>query len=275
MLLVTAIIAVLSFASGALGSKVDPLALLSLPCQISTQSFLSNKAQFLQLFVSSGRFPGDAGNYFSCTIEYGAQFCTIETPIQYIGPNLANDVNKLLHDFSIPLNYTSGTTHLTTGMCFPQQCNVNDMKLITEYFYYPLLYNRIILPENITQVTCLKPHALQGAGAIITVIIAVFLVLFTILGTAYRPYMAWRKASRNPATALHTINGDDELLVDPNGEKVAPKAAPKIREPKSVQLIKSFDLGTNFNDLLKSPAINNGLKALDALRVCSMVCYLL
>ena len=251
---------------------------LSEPCASDWETnfisqFKSNPLQLTQLVAASARYPGDSGNYFSCTFDYSAQFCTIISPPYQlvIGNNSFPNTLGISVNKSVNVSFTGA---VKTGLCVPKGCNVTDIKTLAAYFYFPVLMDRIVDIKNLSDVTCLSSHTLHGAGAIITVIILIVLALLVVVGTVHRQLTHAKLAK--PKTA-NDINSDEskplmsEVKLNNAGQM---ESAQKPKQPKYWQLIDSFDLIENFKDLTKSPSINPGLKALDGLRVCSMVCTL-
>ena len=226
---------------------------------IQAQQPLNASDQVIQLIMASAHYPGDSGNYYSCHETFGAQFCLVNAPFNF--------------------NY-NGSTYFSlgdvnTGLCIPYGCNENDIKLLAQDFYFPVLFNRLLNASAITSVQCLEPHTLHGSGAVITVILLIILAVLVAGGT-YLRHRAAQAAERKKRLEAGIADEDEPLLREPKKEAPPPipqmQSASKPKESKMVQILHAFDLSENWKDLLKSPAINNGLKALDGLRVCSMVC---
>ena len=243
----------------------DPLSPLCTNATIhffSEQLPLNASEQVIQLMLASARNPGDSGNYFECHEDLGAQFCVVNAPFSW--------------GFNGTTYFSLG--NVNTGLCVPIGCNATDVATMAQDFYWPVLFSRFLNKSQVNSVNFLQPHELHGAGAYITVIILCLLAVMLVAGSANRVYKARVEAEKK--RHLTVINGDTDdepLLVDTKKDTPVVQMTPvqKPKETKWQQILNSFDIAENWADLKKAPGINNGLKALDGLRVCSMLWIIL
>jgi hypothetical protein len=109
---------------------------------------------------------------------------------------------------------------------------------------------------SLNSIQALGPTQLNGAGAIFTVVLLILLAIVTLYATLRRQYEEYLNAQQTNVA----LNDDQPLL--PSTSK-----PPKKKE----SLLYTFDMVTNWNELIKSPGINAGLKSLDGMKVLSMV----
>ena len=240
---------------------------LSPACDMSMAQFEaqaasnSNAFPLTQLVTASGNVPGSLGNYWQCSMNTDSQYCLVTAPYAML---LTNTTHYL---------YNAPTA---TGLCFPSACNEMDIKLISVYFYYPVYMNQAgVSVSNISDVQCLMPNKLEGAAAILTVVLIVLLSTLVIIGTVYKYVITHRTAKASAdgedASLLMLNNGNQADSSTPKDTSKAP-ASQKLKLSKSAQVLCAFDVVENFNELSKSPGGSDGFKALDGLRTITMVC---
>jgi hypothetical protein len=231
---------------------------LSPKCMKSAETFLTelgNNATLNteQMILSSSGSLGGIGDYGQCIQNYNSQYCLITF-------NTSILLNKETHTFYAP----------QTGLCLPDHCDQKDVILISQNLIFPYLFRMgNTSASQFSDVECLKPFTLHGAGAIFIVVLTSMLCALVVFGTL-RAYVL-RLQHEHKAGLAASINNDEEgqgLLKDQHTKTVQQA----IRKKASNSIIGAFDAITNFEDLTKSPSINQGLKSLDGLRFISMVC---
>lgn len=256
-------------------------------CASSLNSILgaantANSDPLQQMVMSSGRFPGDPGNYLQCNINQVTRLCMVRSSDLLLLPNTS---------------YALFNTSVETGLCVPNGCNDDDVVSMATQFYFPILMHQNISSTDIASVDCLESTHVHSTGAILSLFLLCLLMLLSVIGTAFKYWTPLPRSSYlnhptqpasvfeqryailassakpEPETTETSFTSDVKTPLLSSSSHTAPRVATRAATSTLThQLLCSFDVVDNFKSIFKTPAQNNGMKALDGLRVLSIVC---
>ena len=242
---------------------------LSRACQLSINTLSSealrdehkNTFPAMMILLASAQYPGDPGNYQQCKDTTDANFCMINT-------------NRIIQlpNTTVPLIDAA----VESGICVPHGCDEYDARLIAVHFYFPHVMRINIDADDIHGIRCLMPQTIHGTVTITVIFVILLLASISIICSVYlRVYVSnqgpnIRDNDEKEAIVISPLSQQSTETSDTHLERSKPLKA--SRESLSFKLLKAFDVVGNAADLFKVPLEHNGFKALEGLRVFSMVC---
>ena len=210
----------------------------------------------IQFLVSSGTYPGDMGDYLQCTGIQGAHFCIATLKFGDAFP-WASDVNLQ--------NET-----LSTGLCIPSACTSEDNYNVSADWFIDIYQMKKTTPAAFSEIRCLSTQPVTSAGAIICIFLLSVLLFLVALATGLSVLHDYKMAKRRAAGPGERAINDDEML------QLDSPTAGSSKKPKHKMhpLLGCFDLFENIPEMFRSPAVNDGFKSLEGLRVLS-ICWII